>query len=72
MGNAQLVAIGFAVAFSATGIGAPIGFLIGSMVGNMLFPPKPLQSEGPRLGDLQVTSSSYGAPRALGYGTDYD
>jgi hypothetical protein len=69
MGNAQLVAIGFAVAFSATGIGAPVGFLIGSMVGNMLFPPKPLQSEGPRLGDLQVSSSSYGAPRALGYGT---
>jgi hypothetical protein len=35
----------------------------------MLFPPTPLQSEGPRLGDLQVTSSSYGAPRAIGFGT---
>jgi hypothetical protein len=69
VGNAQLVAIGFAVAFSATGIGAPVGFLIGSIVGNMLFPPSPLQSEGPRLGDLQVTSSSFGAPRAIGRGT---
>ena len=69
MGNAQLIAIGFAVAFAATGVGAPVGFLIGSIVGNMLFPPTPLQSEGPRLGDLQVTSSSYGAPRAIGFGT---
>ena len=69
MGNAQLVAVGFGVAFAATGIGAPVGFLIGSIVGNMLFPPKPITSQGPRLGDLQVTSSAYGAPRAIGFGT---
>lgn len=69
MSGAQLVAVGFGAAFAATGVGAPVGFLIGSMVGNLLFPPKDIVSQGPRLGDLRVSSSSYGAPRAIGYGT---
>lgn len=69
MSGAQLVAVGFGAAFAATGVGAPVGFLIGSIVGNMLFPPKAIRTEGPRLGDLTVSSSSYGAPRAIGFGT---
>ena len=69
MGNAQLVAVGFGVAFAATGVGAPVGFLVGSIVGNLLFPPKAITSEGPRLGDLQISSSAYGAPRSIGFGT---
>lgn len=56
----------------ALGIGANIGWMIGSVVGALLFPPAgpPATHEaGPRLGDLTMTSSAYGAPRSIGFGT---
>ncbi len=52
-----------------TGIGANTGFLIGSILARVLFPPDPIRIEGPRLGDLSVTASTYGTPIPLGYGT---
>ena len=49
---------------------ATAGWLAGAAVGNLLFPTQGPESrvEGPRLGDLIVTSSTYGAPIAIGYG----
>lgn len=49
--------------------GAQWGFLAGSMVGGALFPEKLPTVEGPRLNEKQVTSSAYGAPIAIPYGT---
>lgn len=68
---AILVAVGGAALGSAIGIGASAGWLVGSVVGNLLFPRKgpDIVTEGPRLGDLTVTSSAYGAPIGIGYGT---
>jgi hypothetical protein len=66
--------LAFAAAGTAIGamFGMPqLGFLAGSLVGTLLFPQKgpDVTSEGPRLGDLSVSSSAYGAPIAIGYGT---
>lgn len=60
-----------ALASSALGLGAGVGWLAGSVVANLLFPSRgpDVVNEGPRLGDLSVTSSAYGAPIAIGYGT---
>ena len=57
---AILVAVGGAALGSAIGIGPSAGWLIGSVVGNLLFPQKgqDVVTEGPRLGDLTVTSSA--------------
>lgn len=68
---AILVAAGGAVLGSAIGIGSSAGWLIGSVVGSLLFPKSgpDVVTEGPRLGDLTVTGSAYGAPIAIGYGT---
>jgi hypothetical protein len=56
---------------SVVGIGASAGWLIGSIIGNLLFAPgaKSTTQEGPRLGDLTVTSSAYGQSIPWGYGT---
>ena len=55
---------------TAFGLGPAPGWLVGSVLGNILFPPSgPKPIEGPRLGDLSVTSSAYGAPIAVPYGT---
>lgn len=40
-------------------VGAQIGFLAGSLIGNLLDPPK---VQGPRLGELKLQHSTYGAP----------
>ena len=53
-------------------VGGPIGGSIGAMIGqqidqNILFAPKPRQ--GPRLGDLSVQTSSYGAQIPKIFGT---
>ena len=47
-------------------IGGTIGAIIGQQIDNRLFAPKP--REGPRLGDLSIQTSSYGAaiPRLYG------
>lgn len=68
---AILVAVAGAGLGSAIGIGSSTGWLIGSVVGNLLFPTggEDTVNEGPRLGDLTVTSAAYGAPRQIGFGT---
>ncbi|MGI3212569.1 phage tail protein, partial [Roseovarius tibetensis] len=68
---AILVAAGGAALGSAVGLGWQAGWLVGSVAGNLLFPGKGqnVTTEGPRLGDLTVSSSAYGASIALGYGT---
>ena len=68
---AILVAVGGAALGSAVGLGWQAGWLVGSVVGNLLFPTKgpDVTIEGPRLGDLTVSSSAYGAAIAIGYGT---
>ena len=55
----------------ALGVGPAAGWLAGAAVDNLLFPSQSQDSrvEGPRLGDLTVTSSAYGAPIAGAYGT---
>lgn len=61
------------VALSAVGsyfgpVGSFIGGVIGGMIDQALFGPG--DQEGPRLTDLRVTSSTYGAPIPLPYGTN--
>jgi hypothetical protein len=46
-----------------------LGFLAGSLIGGMLFPAKGQNQSGPRLDNLAVTSSTYGAPIFIVYGT---
>ncbi len=51
-------------------IGARIGFAIGTFVGGQLFGPDgPPESVGPRLQDLKIQVSTYGATIPVGYGT---
>ena len=68
---AILVAAGGAALGSAVGLGWQAGWLIGSVAGSLLFPAGggDTTSEGPRLGDLTVSSSAYGAAVPIGYGT---
>ena len=68
---AILVAVGGAALGSAVGLGWQAGWLVGSVVGGLLFPGKGRNdaAEGPRLGDLTVSSSAYGASIPIGYGT---
>ena len=68
---AMLVAVGGAALGAATGLGWGTGWLAGSVLGNLLFPAKGQDSrvEGPRLGDLTVTSAANGAPVGIGFGT---
>ncbi len=49
--------------------GANSGFLIGSTIGGFIFPDPPVVTDGPRLGDLNISGSQYGTPIPLGYGT---
>lgn len=49
--------------------GAQWGFLAGSLLGAYAFPDKLPDVVGPRLGDKTVSSSAYGAPIAIGFGT---
>lgn len=49
--------------------GAQWGFLAGSLLGAYAFPDKLADVEGPRIGDKTVSSSAYGAPIAIGFGT---
>lgn len=60
-----------AVAGNFLGVGASWGWIAGSLLASYLFPQKgpSITQEGPRLGDLSVSSSAYGAPIAINYGT---
>lgn len=61
MSRLTLAAAGAAVGFAIGGpTGAQIGWAVGSMVGGTFEPNQ--KSEGPRLGDLAVSGSSYGTP----------
>lgn len=53
----------------ALGISASVGWIVGTIVGQLLFPQTGPDTQGPRLGDLSVTSSTFGAPIPKGYGT---
>jgi hypothetical protein len=66
--------LGFAVAGAAVGamFGMPqLGWIAGAAIGGLLFPAKGprTNTEGPRLGDLSVSSSAYGMPIPIIYGT---
>jgi hypothetical protein len=64
--------LGFAVAGAAVGslFGMPqLGWIAGAAIGGLLFPSKGPSTEGPRLGDLSVSSSAYGMPIPIIYGT---
>jgi len=60
-----------ALGSSALGLGAGIGWLAGTLIGNLLFPApsQEIVQQGPRLGDLTVSSSAFGAPIPIPYGT---
>lgn len=73
MGQLALGAVGAVVGGVLSG-GNPLaiqaGFALGSIAGAFIFPSGQDQRyEGPRLGDLTVTSSTYGAPIVEGIGT---
>lgn len=54
---------------AALGLGWQAGWLLGSVIGQSLFGPRLPDQEGPRLSDLAVSSSAYGAPIPIAYGT---
>lgn len=56
-------------ALGAASLGVSIGWALGGLAGNMLFGPKPPAITGPRLGDLSVQTSTYGAAIPLVFGT---
>lgn len=67
-----ILALGLAGAglTSAIGIGASIGWMGGVMLGNLLFGgSKGQTTEGPKLDDLSVQTSTYGSAIPLLYGT---
>jgi len=48
--------------------GSALGWAAGSLIGNTLFAPSLPDQTGPRLDNLKVTSSAYGAPINIVYG----
>jgi hypothetical protein len=56
-------------ALGAASLGVSVGWALGGLAGNMLFGPKPPALTGPRLGDLAVQTSTYGAAIPLVFGT---
>ena len=65
------LALGVAGAVIGAPFGVPgLGFAIGSALGTQFFSPTiRTQGEGPRLGDQNITVSTYGASIPIGYGT---
>jgi hypothetical protein len=63
-------AVGAAAGFLIGGpTGAQIGWIAGSTIGGLVDPPDALKQQGPRLGDLKIQFSSYGAMIPVVYGT---
>jgi hypothetical protein len=56
-------------ALGAASLGVSVGWALGGLAGNLLFGPKPPAITGPRLGDLSVQTSTYGAAIPLVFGT---
>ncbi len=54
---------------SALGFSASAGWLVGSLIGNLLFQKKGPNTQGPRLTDLTVQTSTEGAAIPIVYGT---
>lgn len=54
---------------SAILFGAQLGFVIGSLVGNLFFGPEPPDQKGPRLNDINVSTSTYGRVIPIPYGS---
>src|SRR5512139_668371 len=57
------IALGFVGGAVGSVFGVPwLGYAVGNLVGNALFPTEldPIRREGPKLGDLKITSSTYG------------
>lgn len=50
-------------------IGASVGWALGGLAGSLLFPPRGQDTTGPRLSDLSVQSSAYGAGIPVLFGT---
>lgn len=71
MASMVLGAVGAAIGFAVGGpAGAQWGFTIGAAIGSAVQGPTDLpMQQGPRLGDLKVQISSYGAMLGFGYGT---
>jgi len=46
----------------------PIGAAVGALLGGLLFGSSGPKIEGPRLGDLEVSSSTYGGVIPVGFG----
>lgn len=67
MARIVLPIAGAAIGFYLGGpVGAQVGFALGSLAGAVV---DPIKTQGPRLEDLKVQSSSYGAPIPILYGT---
>lgn len=64
-----LLSVGGAALGTVIGIGPSAGWIIGTLIGTLLFPPAGTTTEGPRLGDLSVTSSAYGVIIQKSFGT---
>lgn len=71
MARLAVAAAGAAIGSVIPGVGSSVGWIVGSIVGNLLFPPgtEDINQEGPRLGDLSVGGSTYGAGIPIMYGT---
>jgi len=64
------ISAGVAGATFATAVAvASIAFSVATLAMNLLFPKKGPDTEGARLGDLQITSSTFGQVRPICYGT---
>lgn len=66
-GRLGIAAAGAVIGSYVPGVGASLGWIVGSIIGALVLPDKNNQ-RGPRLGDLQVTTSAYGQPVPRGYG----
>ena len=70
MARLVLGAVGaMAGSFVGGPMGASIGWSIGAALGGLVDPPDAIKQQGPRLGDLKLQASSYGAPIPVIYGT---
>ena len=70
MGQVGQLVVGVVGGVIGAFFGVPqLGFMLGSLAGSFLFPTKGPNQEGPRLDNLSVTSSTYGQPIFIIYGT---
>jgi hypothetical protein len=61
--------VGGIVGYFVPPVGLAIGASLGGALGDLIAPPKTPTIEGPRLSDLSVQTSTYGAPIPRVYGT---